>query len=96
MKKIVINDDYGGFGLSAEAMARYKELSGLADTVKLYDFDLDRDDPLLVQVVEELGGHDAGGPFASLKIVEIPGDVKWYVSDYDGVETVRESHRSWS
>jgi hypothetical protein len=57
-------------------------------------YDLERDDPVLVQVVEEMG-VDANGSYASLKIVEIPDDVKWYISNYDGYEAVHEIHRIW-
>lgn len=59
-----------------------------------YDHDLPRDDPALVQVVEELGAA-ADGPNARLAVVEIPADVKWVIDDYDGRETVEEEHRSW-
>jgi hypothetical protein len=54
----------------------------------------DRADPLLVQVVEELGS-EANGEFAELKVIEIPDDVQWDISDYDGYETLHERHRSW-
>lgn len=53
-----------------------------------------RDDPLLLQVVEELG-KKASGIFAELKVVEIPDGVQWEIEEYDGLETVRETHRSW-
>ena len=54
-----------------------------------------RADPLLVQVVEELGDK-ANGSHAKLKIVEIPDGVKWEIDQYDGMESVDEVHRSWS
>lgn len=54
----------------------------------------DRDDPALVQVVEELGDR-ANGSAASLKVVEIPDDVEWYIEEYDGSEWVSEAHRTW-
>ena len=54
-----------------------------------------RDDPLLIQVIEELGPL-ANGRFAKLKIVDVPDDVEWEIDDYDGRETVKEKHRSWS
>ena len=38
----------------------------------------------------------ANGNHANLKIVEIPGDVKWHVEEYDGNEWVAEDHRTWS
>lgn len=57
-------------------------------------FELDRDDPDLIQVVKELG-EEANGEHAKLKIVEVPDGVDWYVDEYDGQETVEEVHRSW-
>lgn len=59
-----------------------------------FDSSIDRADPALVAVVEELG-EQSWGKFAELKIVEIPDGVNWEVSDYDGMESVEERHRSW-
>lgn len=93
--KIVINKCYGGFGLSSEARLRYQELSGtiLADDYALYD--IDRDDPFLIQTVEELGDA-ADGECAKLTVVEIPEDVEWLIEEYDGNETIHEVHRVWN
>jgi hypothetical protein len=57
--------------------------------------DIARDDPALVAVVEELG-QEASGDCASLSIVEIPDDIKWHISEYDGNEHVAEDHGTWS
>lgn len=54
----------------------------------------DRTDPILVEVIEELGVK-ANGAFAKLKIIEIPHDVKWHIEEYDGWETIHEDHRVW-
>lgn len=54
----------------------------------------DRADPLLVQVVEELG-KVANGAYAKLEIVEIPDGIEWHLDEYDGIESVHENHRSW-
>ena len=59
-----------------------------------WDRDIPRDDPALVAVVHRLGS-EAGGDYATLKIVEIPGDVDWFVDEYDGKEWVAEKHRTW-
>jgi hypothetical protein len=59
------------------------------------DYDIPRDDPILIQVIEELGEF-ADGRHAELKIVEIPDDVEWQIDEYDGVEWVAEKHRTWS
>lgn len=53
-----------------------------------------RDDPLLVQVVEELG-DEANGAHAKLAIVKIPADVEYVIEEYDGSEHVAEAHRTW-
>lgn len=55
----------------------------------------ERDDPVLIQVVEELG-MEANGTYASLKIVEIPDGIDWDIDEYDGNESIAEKHRSWS
>lgn len=144
VRKIVINEQYGGFDLSYEAVMRYIELTGqdvwpeerddfgrllgpiywlvppdgLRVVVKPDDWhdlslqeraahnaaydaqvftprEIPRDDPYLVQVVEELGGKEAGGKHAILKVVIIPADVDWVVEEYDGSEWVAERHRTW-
>jgi len=56
--------------------------------------DRERDNPLLIQVVEELGAA-ANGRCADLKIVEIPDDVEWTIEEYDGLEHIAEKHRTW-
>jgi len=58
------------------------------------DREISRSDPLLVEVVEELG-EKANGRCAELTIVEIPDDVEWHVAEYDGYEHIAENHRTW-
>jgi len=94
LQYIVINDCYGGFGLSDRAILEYKKLAGITDP-SFYDRDIPRDDPYLIKVVRELG-MGANGPHSNLKIVEVPGGVKWIVQDYDGAEWIAEEHRTWS
>lgn len=105
MTKIVINNCYGGFGLSDEAMVKYSELRNLGlvkvdgtfrDTNGDYfgHHDINRADLALIRVVEEMD-EDANGPYAELKIVEIPDGVEWEIDEYDGQEWVAEKHRIW-
>jgi hypothetical protein len=91
---IVINDCYGGFGLSTRAINEYRKMANIT-TTDFSDRDIPRDDPYLIKIVKELG-MGANGGHANLKIVEIPGDVDWIVQDYDGVEWVAEKHRTWT
>jgi hypothetical protein len=144
VRKIVINDCYGGFGLSHEAVMRYLELAGedvwpeepekfanligptywlvAPDTPRVpaqpddwhsmtlqeraahnaayacqvfTPREIARDDPYLVQVVEELGSKAVSGSHASLKVITIPADVEWQIEEYDGAEWIAEKHRTW-
>ena len=60
----------------------------------IWDLDIKRNDPALVEVVEELG-EKANGKYSDLKIVEIPDNVEWHIAEYDGREHVAENHRTW-
>jgi hypothetical protein len=90
---IVINNCYGGFGLSDEASERYKEMAGITDA-DWWSRDVARDDPYLVKIVSEMG-KAANGAHADLRIVEVPADVEWDIAEYDGNEWVAEKHRTW-
>lgn len=57
-------------------------------------YEVDRDDPILVEVVKELG-EDANGSYANLCITEIPDGVKWQIEEYGGQEWIAEQHRTW-
>ena len=60
----------------------------------VYPRDIERHDPALIQVVEEMGDK-ASGDHAELKVVEIPDDVNYIVEEYDGLEHIAEEHRTW-
>ena len=77
--KLVINSCYGGFGLSDKGL----QMLGIED-----EYDLERNDPKLVEVVETLG-KEANSEFAELEVVELPEDTTDYsIMEYDGLETV--------
>ena len=54
-----------------------------------------REHPLLIQVVKELG-KKANGSCADLKIVKIPSDVEYTIEEYDGLEHIAEKHKTWA
>jgi hypothetical protein len=89
--KIAINACYGGFGLSEKAFNLYKEKAQNGIT---YAGDIDRGDPILIEVIELLG-DEADTRFSQLKIVEIPDGVEYHIQEYDGYEHVAEKHRIW-
>lgn len=54
-------------------------------------FDMERTDPCLIEVVEEINYP------TSLKVVEIPDGIDYSIEDYSGgKESIHEVHRSWS
>jgi D-mannonate dehydratase len=87
VRKIAVNRCYGGFSLSEEARkllgAEYSHWFG------------ERDDPRLIEVIEQLGVEKASGALADIEIVEIPDDVEWQIEEYDGKEWVAEKNRAW-
>jgi len=112
--KIVINRDFGGYGLSDQAVREYGKRKGLNlvedgpddhgftyfyvneidENNYFSDREIERDDPVLVEIVERLGS-ESNGRYSDLKIVEIPDDVDWDIMEYDGMEHIAEKHRTW-
>jgi len=102
--KVVINREYGGFGLSRKALDMYAAEKGIDpgkwnDGFNFYaninESEIERNDPVLVRIVEELG-NEANGTYAHLKVVDIPDGVSYTIEEYDGIEWVAEVHRTWS
>jgi len=55
---------------------------------------LERNDPILIQVIEELG-EKASGDLSKVVIKDIPDGIEYEIDDYDGMETIHEKHQSW-
>jgi len=96
MTKIVYNTCYGGFGLSKKAKERYWELKGEPWQDPWWYHEVHRADPILVQVVEELG-EGANGRDAYLDIRELPAGTLYRIDEYDGMENViTQDEYEWS
>jgi len=87
MAKVVYNDGFGGFSLSAAAIDRYWELKGEARPEHWSDKGVDRSDPVLVRVVEELR-RKANGAYARLMVRELKDGTLYRIEEYDGAESV--------
>jgi hypothetical protein len=108
--KIVLNKCYGGFSISKEAaelMAKNgcerakKELDDVKKDgwygygyVDGMDGGYDRTSEHLILAVETLK-EKANGSSASLRVIEIPDGIDYFIDEYDGIESVHERHRSW-
>lgn len=112
--KLVINNCYGGFSLSREAVLLARSLTDDPAWREVYikgdrypdgvivDYDygyiydsIERDDPILVQVVEQLGPEKASGACAKLVVEEISKGTCYRIEEYDGrerIETIDYPH----
>lgn len=72
----------------------YNKKDGLLYSDRSRHNDSMRSNKTLVAVVEELG-NEASANLAELVVVHVPDGVVFDIDDYDGIETVREKHRSW-
>lgn len=99
--KIVINSCFGGFGLSDEcskALGGVRYETGQSHYYAFLDDKLKtnlRTNPKLIELMETKGSKWCSGEFAELKVIEIPDGINYYISDYDGIETVEKAHRTW-
>ena len=89
MHSVVYNSCFGGFSLSEECT---QELES-----RLGDREVDRDDPVLVEIVRAKGPGRAGGPYSNLRIKEIPDKYRdsFYIQEYDGYESVVIDFKGW-
>ena len=83
-------EEYNEIFKEAKRTGNYKQSNAMYFNL----YNIERDDPILVQVVEELG-EEVNDDYSELKIVEIPSDLDYEISDYDGVESIHERHSVW-
>lgn len=88
-----------GYKPEPHEMKRYEEkLRDVDDPLYssyVFSDDEERANPMLVQVVEELG-EEANGYGAELHVVEVPDDAEWYIGEDDtGYESIHEKHHVW-
>jgi hypothetical protein len=108
--KIVLSRSAGAFSLSEAAVTKILSKHNLQNRIKnstdlryrqtrrqvklSRGIVIDRDDPHLISVVEELG-CDANGPNAELAVVTVPDCVDWAIGDVVGIEFVSADGKIW-
>lgn len=85
--KIVLNKNFGGFGITKAVYKKMRELFWLDE--KQTD-ELTRTDEKFVKAVEEC---EKKGTSGDLRVIEIPDDMDWDIFDYDGYEYVYDVNR---
>jgi len=107
--KVVINDCYGGYGISFDAMLDLVRIKGLDYAVVVdesekviqvegrnyYHWDIDRADKDLIQLLEEKGNEYVSDSCAQLKVIEIPDGIEYVILEFDGTERIVEKGRVW-
>ena len=79
--KVVINNCYGGFGLSDEAC----KFLGIEYA---FNIEHDRTNEKLIEAVEKFGDA-VNGSYSDLKIVDVPDEATdWQLQEYDGIESI--------
>lgn len=101
--KVLVNRCYGGFGISKEALHLYLTTKGykykmdadeytpsatLEDGKRISVYEIDRDDPVLIEVFEKIGSEACSGDHSELELVEIPDGCVYDVTEYDGFESI--------
>lgn len=87
-----------------DSIFRYYFTKDMGDNIEISNEDYEkyclylrnehREDPVLIEVIEELG-EKANGRFGNLKIVEIPDDLDYVIDEYDGIETLHQRVQEW-
>jgi hypothetical protein len=105
--KLLINVCYGGYGISDEAFelwAKKKNIELTKKTLEYGDYgyyvdgdtiisenDIDRDDPTIIEVFEELGSERTSGRHGQLKLVELPDGCQYDITEFDGWESIGDT-----
>jgi hypothetical protein len=101
--QVLVNECYGGFSLSEQAKKVYAERTHARDASgnlkKIYDFTLERHDPILVQIYNEFKqtNETFHGSCAKINAVTIPKKYEFFytIDEYDGKEGLRINHKEY-
>lgn len=93
-KEYLYNKCYGGYGISEKAYMLYCERKGIEPRIRNYCSYQPgkRDDPVLVQIVKELG-KEANGKHAQIGIDLVYEEYGVGMHEYDGIEDVGPSYQ---
>lgn len=76
--KIVLNECYGGYGVSE----KWAKAHGYE-----YGWEVERTNPELIAAIE--AGEAVSGSYSKLAVVEIPDEATdWEIIEYDGLDTI--------
>ena len=67
--------------------SKYFKYYIVGDDERFSDHNIPRMDPVIIEVVKDLG-KKANGSNAELEIVSIPDGCEYYIDEYDGIESI--------
>jgi hypothetical protein len=88
--EILLNGCYGGFGVSEKALDLYNKRTGKNETYISGYERCYRTDPILIDIVKELG-EEANSGYSNLYVDEVPDGYDYWIEEYDGIETLHTS-----
>lgn len=104
--KVLVNECYGGYGVSVEAGKLWLDRKGIEYTIEEDDYNLivniqgqkeymstyiSRTDETLIEIFEEKGSEFVSGPHAELALEEIPDGCGYDIHEYDGTEYINST-----
>ena len=85
LKEISVYPETKGHHTTFWLTPKDKRTDTFGDILSYYE--IDRADPVLIQVIKELG-EEAYGDFSKLEIVDLPEGTYYRIDEYDGLESV--------
>jgi hypothetical protein len=102
--KLLINRAYGGYGVSNEAIELWFTKKGLPMRTEIDKYgdkryyhddklvwSIDRTDPTLIEIFEEIGSKRTSGEHANLCLEELPDFAHYFIGEYDGQEWIDDT-----
>lgn len=92
--KVVYNNCYGGFDLSTSGLEEYNRRT--SKNITLPDY-IEREDPILIEMVETMDRKEINKKHSKLQIKEFPLKFKAFLlwHEYDGQESVRIDYNKY-
>ena len=94
---VLVNECYGGFGLSKVAETAVQTLFDRKDKGPYDEFTLKRHDEDLISAVVTIGLDDSSNKYSRLCIKYIPAEFidSYYIDEYDGFEGVKLDYKKY-
>lgn len=87
---VMVNECYGGFTLSEEALSEYNKRRPVGIKAVEVSSEVDRDDPLMIQICMEMGSRVNGSRLSKIQTRSIPKKYSecYKIVEVDGYERI--------